>query len=346
MSRDLRVRLLSYGFWLGLILLAATAALAISLGNPATIKRALNDSQLYQAAADLLADTTSGQLGPSGQPTIENAAKGAFTPLKIQQTSETTVDSVYRWLEGETPQPDFKIDLTPLRDTFVNNIQAAAVKHFDGLPPCTVAQLRSIDPQTADPLSLPCRPSGVSPQATADKMAANLTSQNTFVRQPVITAETLPKNQQGQTPFEAAASLPAVFQLMQIAPWIIAATCIILAGIVFILMSNSVRAAYTLAKSMLWAGVIVLGAAGLMHLVFSVLTQPGGSLAQSVEGSPQAYGLAFGRSLESSVAHAALAFGAAYTGIGWLTVALIRLLAARRQQRDTALPPTTTTPQI
>lgn len=346
MSRDLQVRLARSGLWLGLVLLATAGAAAIVFGSPETVKQAVRDSKLYQAATNLLTDIPSGQVGPAAQPAVESAAAKAFSSDQLQQSSESAIDSIYSWLDGSEPEPQFRVDLTPLRDSFIANISAASAEYLDNLPACTPAQLQALDAQATDPMSLPCRPPGLTAAAATEQTVATLQADNELFRQPILTADSLPKNEQGQNAFQAATALPTTYQALQLVPWLTAGLCIVMVGLIFLWSPNAMRAGYIISKTTLWAGLSILVLVGLSHVAFSVLTQPGSSIAQAIEGTPQSYMLSFARSLEGSLSRLILQIAAGYFILGWLTIVVLRLVAMRQQKAAAGSSAPTATPQI
>lgn len=203
--------------------LATNFALLRSVGSPQPIKQTLEDSRIYGSTLDAVLEATDnpnddGQPGGirPDNPVVREAAKKAFPPELLQGSAENFIDALYGWLEGETPTPQFRIDLTQAKATFINEIAAGAQAQAASLPPCPRGQT-----QFGDPFAATCLPRGLPPSAAADKIRQELGGgDEKFLKDPVITADTF-KTKGGEPVFSNTSPLPENFQRIQKLPIIL-----------------------------------------------------------------------------------------------------------------------------
>lgn len=241
--------------------LATSFTLVRTAGTPEPIKKILKEIGIYTSALDTVLEATdnpntSGEGGiRSDNPVVREAAKKAFTPELIQSSTENFIDSIYVWLEGKTPTPQFRIDLTQAKATFVGEIAAGAEARARTLPACPRGQAAFEDPFAAT-----CLPRGVPPAIAADKIRQELTgSESKFLKDPVLTADTF-KSKDG-TPAFSNSKLPENYQRIKKMP-IILTIVTLLTLVVVVFLSENRR------KGFKRAGVILV-IAGVSLLLFA-----------------------------------------------------------------------------
>ncbi len=334
MLHDFRLRFVRFGLRLSLLLLALSGALVAIVGSPDTVKQAVADSRIYDAAANILSDQPTAKEVPAVRPVLKEAVNSSLPPAEIQAAAEQFVDGTYNWLEGETAKPDFKIDLSPVVDRFTTVIGDATAQQAQALPACSLEQTQQLAEQKlagADLLSFGCLPAGMTPAMIREQAISRLASSNRLIEDPILTADTLPTNAQGQTFFQTASSAPGMYHFITILPWILGGLAVILAGLVVWMSRTIASGLYDVAVSLFWTGVLIVVLGGVSHVLFAVLTQPGGSITQSTAGSFQQYIIAFGRSLEAVWFKHVLFFGGGYSLVGGLTVVGLRLRSSAGQ---------------
>ena len=227
-----------------LFLLLYAAALDFGVltiaGQPTGVKKIIANSGVYQTIVpDALAQAKqasgSGAQIPLDQQVILNAAAQAFTPQVVQRSAETAIDGLYDWLNGKVAEPDFTIDLTPVKANFATAVGKAAEKQAAGLPACP-AGVRS---DNFDPFSASCLPRGTTPAQVGIQAQNAIMSGSGFLEHPVITANSV-KTDTGQSIFSTKLSnLPKQFQRVKKTPYILSALAILSAvGIVFLSSSR------------------------------------------------------------------------------------------------------------
>ncbi|HUP26158.1 MAG TPA: hypothetical protein VM124_00750 [Candidatus Limnocylindrales bacterium] len=316
--------LASAGLKLGLVLLAFTSALVMVFSTSAGVKQALRSSQVYDAAIDgIISETAQSQDTPNEQaaritaqePQIKQAAKTAFTPAVIQNSSEQIIDGLYGWLRSGSDKPDFRVDLTDAKQQFAEALADSAIDRAQHLPACTLQQARELAATTIDPFSVPCVPPGYNLGALRTKVVSDIANNQEFLKNPVITADSFPKDNQGRSVFQSASQAPATFQLLLKAPWIIAGLTALFGVMLLTLHRDKRRGLRSIALTLLGSGVFLLVASLLFNYAFKSVSQP--KAPQNINVLQQPLWHAF-LSLQNSVTNKLLWFGGIYTVLGVL----------------------------
>ncbi len=318
---DLSSRLVGFGFWSSLVLLAFSVTLAVTFATPRHFKQALNDSTIYEAAAGIIGGRASILTDdPTTGPALKRAVNAALPPDQVRSASEQFIDGIYRWLDGSTAAPDFRIETAPAIARFKSVIGDEAVRQAGTLPP------------------------GLTSQIVRDQAIAQVTGSSKIFSESALTVDSIPKNNQGQAFYETApvSATPAVYQILMLLPWIFGIACIIWAGLLYFLRRNALRTSYDLAKVTFRVGLVLLVLIGLAHVAFVILTQPGGGIVKFADGTFQRYIIAFIRSLEATFSQTILLIGVVYSVVGGIVIVSLRLVALRRLKHmddNTELPP-------
>jgi hypothetical protein len=219
--RKFGVFLLAVILFFSLLGLAFSTSSNIAFTHPEKIKSWLNQSNLYgnfvanaiqeaektaggnQAGVTLLSDTA-----------VQQIAHSTFSAQLLKKDVNSFVDSNYAWLEGNNNKPDFRIDLSSAKQTFAERVGEYVQTYLTSLPVCTDAQLSQIDPQTADPLTLTCRPAAIDPATEAAQVTETIANSGAFLGDPIITASNInPKgDNQTQPYYQSLSGLPKVYQ--------------------------------------------------------------------------------------------------------------------------------------
>jgi hypothetical protein len=233
-------------------------------GSPSEIKKILNDSGIYSSVVPGLLDQSKQVSGGGGDvsltnPTVKAAAVDTFTPQFVQKNTETVIDSVYRWLDGSTFEPDFSIDLTPIKASFAANAAKEVQTKLATLPACATA----VAPQDFDAINATCLPKGVDPATAAAKIQNNLSSGKGFLDHPIISASSIKNGDSGQSVFTSknVKNVPKAYQAAKSTPAILGLLTLLLALAVVFLSPN-------LVKGLRRAGIILVGV-GIFMLIFA-----------------------------------------------------------------------------
>lgn len=241
LKRILRALLLSL-LPLILFLLALDFAVLRVAGNPEPVKETLKESGLYTSAIDtFLVSTDNPNKDTSGDistdnPVVQAAFKKAFPPELIESSTENFIDSIYKWMRGDTAIPDFRIDLTQAKTTFVEEVAAGAETRAANLPACPRGQI-----EFNDPFSATCLPRGASPSLAAEKIRSELGNNESFLSNPVLTASSIKSSESPEKSVFTDSNLPSVYQGLQNGRLVLLILALLaVTGVV--LLSNSLRA--------------------------------------------------------------------------------------------------------
>lgn len=230
-------------FKLLLLLVPVVFSLAVVLGTPKHIETALKESRVYDQIVSVIIDNSKKNVNDGNtqkvleQPEIQAAAEKAFNPGVLQGAAEDFLGGMYAWLQGKTTEPQFSIDLTAPKNELVQNVTDYAKKRADSLPVCTVQQLRLLDP-SMDLLSIPCVPPGTNTQAVADQFAQDFQNGADFLDKPIITNETLTKNNDGQSLDQKLDGAPKAYKAVQTGKWVLLALTALLGALLILARRN------------------------------------------------------------------------------------------------------------
>jgi hypothetical protein len=263
------------------ILLLSTAGAAVThfvLADPSKVKQIIATSGTYDHIVGATLDeaqkknqTEQNNTVPLNDPAIRSTATQALTPEVIKSNTEQFVDGTYHWLDGSVSKPDFRLDLTGPKQTFIDGVGKYAESKAAGLPACTLADLRALQSQQAagsfDALNATCLPPGVTPAQAGVIARADVAKQD-FLKDPVITADTF--NQNGQeNPFDKAANAPHGFQSAKKAFGIFAALSVLL-GVAIVLLHPSRRGGLKrVAINLIVAGILTVILSGAIRFAIS-----------------------------------------------------------------------------
>lgn len=267
-------------------LLGGVFALSVNdtFSKPDNIKTWLKESKFYDNFVIYAIDQTEKSTGnvdgageASDNPAILQAAKTAFPPQLLEDSVNKFLDGNYAWLQGKTDKPEFSIDLTQAKETFAVELGKQAGVRFASLPVCTPDQLNQLqDPQSANLLEVPCQPPNLSLQTVIDKITQETRGGEGFLKDAVITPETInqvsasntqqpaqSQPQQEEPYYQSLSQAPALYKVGQLVP-LIAAVVALLCLVGMILLPERKR-------SGLKPAAIVLAVTGLILLITKLI---------------------------------------------------------------------------
>lgn len=320
-----------------LLLLATASATSFKLTfTPQNLKTWVKQSGAYDRFVDEVLKQSAKAVKPEEggevplkRPEIQNAAKQAFSPQFLQTTSEQFIDSTYRWLEGKTPKPDFRLDFAKPKENFANNIGAYLRQRVAGLPPCAKNQM----PKEFDPFTVNCRPPGVNTDAEIQRLAQQITASKDFLAEPQVTAETVrtESKQGGQKPFyEHFSYLPKLYPWLQRAPLIFGALALAAAATIIFGSSQRRQGLKRVGTSLLTAGLLLVIGTLFVNFIFSRINQKISSVEPNQPALLQDSALSIVQQMNKSVASPNLIFGIVFACLGAAT--LIALYFTRQKQ--------------
>lgn len=184
----------------GLLALAWSVIGHLTVRNEDTVKTWLSEAGVYEQIVDTVFDTAlkdSGENTPdvsSENQIIRNAVTVAFPAEEVQSKTESVLDGVYGWLNGETEELTFLLDLTKQKAAFIEAAASYATEQAATLPVCTEADVINYDP-----ISASCIPPGYSPASVGNQVRSELSNNNDFLEKTSFSASDIKVN--GEQPF-------------------------------------------------------------------------------------------------------------------------------------------------
>ena len=326
-------------FKLSLFFLATSAATVIVFGSPDPIKTAIKDSGVYDKAVDTVLSEAKRQTQageseiPLDDPGIQKAVEDALPPEFIEQTAGGAIDGLFAWLQGKTESPQFTIDLNDAKRRLATGIGEAAYAKANTLPPCTAAQLRTLDRNDLDIFNLPCVPPGLDLRAEQAKLVQQISSNNEFLQDTTVTAEDLPQ-QDGQNAFDQAAIVPQAYVWLVRLPWILGVLALVSATGVILLHDERRRGVWVVGRTAIAVGVVLVISSVLVnYLAGQVRPEGQNELVNLVPGIIRDLAGQFNRIL--------ITFGIGYGVAGAATMLAIRLTRPKLASESTEPAPKT-----
>lgn len=245
-----------------LITTATDTSIVRVVGSPEPLKKILNDSGVYNSVVPSMLNDAKQISGDNGKislkdPAVQAAAVSTFNGTYLRSTTDNVLDSVYRWLDGETTLPDFKLDLTAKKIEFANKVAVVVKQRAAALPSCKINQI----PAEFNALSASCLPPGVSPNKAAATVRKDILNGKGFLDHPVITAKTLKSDGSTKSVFsDQLRQVPDAYSKFKSTPWILATLTLVTALAVIFLSSTRL-------KGLRHAGFVMIGSGLFLVLV-------------------------------------------------------------------------------
>ena len=327
-----------------LLLTAITAALTLVLSTPNTLKNALDQSKIYDGFVDNALSSIQKQSEPSEnsdisiQPEFKKAVQDAFPPEVLKNTAEQIIDGTYHWLDGKTPVPDFHVDLSSAKAALATNLGDYAVKRFVSLPACTRQQLQQIGPEI-DPLSIECRPAGLSTEQVRQEVTKQFANNDQFLSNPVITADTLSKDSAGKTPFDNLKEAPRAFSLAKKSGLVLGGLSVLLALGLILLRRDKRAGIKSVGYSLIGTGIFLALSTLLITLAFNQVNRPGGKLASIAANNTFKTSLiSILQSLTNTLNQNLIKFGVGYIVIGGAMLLYLRFTRPKTNDSQSPSP--------
>ena len=230
------------------------------VGSPEPIKKILADSDIYKSLVSNGLDAAKKTTSDSGEvglndPAVRAAAEATFTPQFLQNTANQTIDSIYAWLNGQTTEPDFNIDLNSVKNTFADKVAEAARQKAASLPVCT----GPVDTNTSDPFSLTCLPPGLTPDQVATDVRSTIINGEGFLDNPVISADSVKTAGSNVSIFASdLKETPRAFQGFKSTPTILAVLAFLALIMVFFLSANRLTGLRHIGFNLLGVGIFLI----------------------------------------------------------------------------------------
>lgn len=357
MMRTFGVAIFSVVLFASLLVFAFSTSSNLAFTNRHQVEKWLNDSNLYgsfvESAIDQ-ADQTAGTDQSGGislsDAAVKQAAQSSFSSSVLQKDVQTFLNSNYAWLNGKTAKPAFSVDLSDAKQNFGDRVGQYVKAYLSGLPACSAAQAAKINSQTADPLTLECRPANLDPDKTGAQVTQQIADSDAFLSDPVITADNInPGSSMDGEPapyYQRFSALPSVYQIAVKIPWIAGAVTLFSAAAIVIIASRRRKAVKVLTVIFALAGLIMVSTKLVSDRAFHIMEKH--IFNASNVGELQKAMTVFFHHLENQLVKIDLWFG-----VGYLLVAVVLFTLLRKsrqkglrvpQRLQTATPAATPTP--
>jgi hypothetical protein len=205
-----------------------------------------------------------------------------------------------------------------------------------------VQQLRDLGTDI-DPLTVPCRIPGVSSTQISRQVSDQILNNKDFLPNPIITADNLPKNDQGKTAFEQLGQLPKAFKLGKSSGLILAILTALLGLALVFLRHDKRRGIRTVAISLLGVGIFLALSTLLVIFLFNKATQPNSQITTSLgDNAFNGSVVSIVKALSNAVNRVLMQFAIGYVAFG--TVLLLGLRFIHPGMKEAATTPAISEP--
>jgi hypothetical protein len=179
------------------------------------------------------------------------------TPAFLQQSTEQFIDGTTPWLEGKTAQPSFHIDISGVKQTFIQELANQARTRYAALPPCAPGQI----PDTSDVFSVSCQVQGASIEPQIQQAIQEFNANEDFLPNAAITPDNLKSGDSGhqQTPvFDQLHDVPKYYKWAHIAPFILGILALISALVIIFASTERRSGTKRVAIALVSTGIVLL----------------------------------------------------------------------------------------
>jgi len=301
---------------------ASTAAVDTAFGNPEKIKDSFRDSNIYSKLVDVLVNQLNSSEDKQGQDmqidkaALKSIAENALPPEFLQSSFENVIDGTFRWIEGKTDQPDFRIDLTDAKNRLADGLITYTTERAATLPACTPAQAAELAQEgDINPLTIPCKPPRINLDAEIQRQVAEFESSDQFLKDTVITADdlTVDDGEGGKRPlFAQAEGVPRLFKLIGFSSLIFGLLSLLTAAGIVLLSSNYKQGLRKLSHILAGVGALILVLALVVQFGLSKASAAVPGKTETEEKLFQDVALPLLRELVGNLNKVYIIFGAVY----------------------------------
>lgn len=302
---------------LWLYMAVSAFSLAYTLGSPSYLKSLLVGADVYDHVVDdalKLAATqnNNGTTIPNEQiAELTPVIQKTLTPGFLQTTTEALITGTFHWLDGSAKEPDFNIEVAPIRASLASNITDYLYNRTVNLPVCP----RNAIPDD-DPFNATCRPPGqVSKQDFSPKVGEFI-ADLPLLKYDTITYQNLTKDDTSTDKKELPSQVPVAYHWFKLSPYIFIFLSVLSALLIILLQRDSLKAWKTVGHTFLFTGILLV-----VTSVFSLVVLANSS-APINSGNEQQKAFIFDiltpltKSFGTKISNYTLYFGVAYLAIG------------------------------
>lgn len=255
-----------------LFILPSTFLFTFIFSHSENTKSLLVKSKVYDTLSSTIASASASSLQNSGvtyglsEDVVRHASEVAFSPNKMQKTSETLIDNTYAWLNGHKPTLKLELNLNSNQKEFLHVLSDSLVKTTSEKPICTNEQIQQITQNQDTILQAPCRPSNmdlntIKEQFSQDNPNIQLTTQkvsNLASNDSQIAQQTgmTTAPEVGNTLY--GVSIPVVFDALSASFYVVLLVLIVAFLILFAIIRDTQKYISNVAKPLLTTGVLLV----------------------------------------------------------------------------------------
>ncbi len=173
-------------------LVAASLFAFFSVFNASAIEKVLEERDIYSKVVSSIISATKtvevqNKIGdiPLNEPWVLDIANKAFDQSTVKTATTVILDGTFRWLEGKTPSPDFRVDLSSNKQLLADGVGEYVTTRSQNLPICTFRDLQNLPPEISV-YSSPCRPSFISPGQAGQIARTQVLTNQDILKDPVL----------------------------------------------------------------------------------------------------------------------------------------------------------------
>lgn len=191
-TKNMKSVLIKMGDWLLnwliaflIILLPVTYYFQFIITQPDQVKTIVRNTGIYDKLVGAIVDQTVSEIKknqptdlPLQDPRITAIFKNSISPESSGKYVEVLIDGVYRWLNSPNDRLEGIIDYSDSKIKIVDQLVIYAQERTAGLPPCSLAQMRSVG-NDYNILNTPCLPQGTNVENLTNQLREQLNRSDT-----------------------------------------------------------------------------------------------------------------------------------------------------------------------
>lgn len=184
------------------------------LSNKQNLKDSLTSSGIYNSFVDSIinanVDESNQTLSslPLQDQKVRDIVSKSFSPQILKTQTDTVIDNIYTWLNGESEKLAFQYDFTQSRATMNTALATYAADRVMALPECEES------PQELNVFTIQCRPSNINAEFIRTQTLNDLEASE-LLKDTIITQDDLPRTADNITLDQKYAFVPTIYQLMR-----------------------------------------------------------------------------------------------------------------------------------
>lgn len=221
--KTLSLVVLTTVFSLLLILSVLVSAISLNITNQETVKSWLIRPEVYEAGVDLLTNLGGQDFGEEEEPaegtppafdeeTVRQLQTEIFHYQFYERAVGEIIDGIWGWLNGETDQPEFSVQITEDREQLLKLLVILFTEKIEALPACPPGyQL----PEGETIFGSECRPADYDPDDVSQLLAA--AEEDEQLNQ-LFASATISSDQLDMSELENPEAIPTAFQFLKWLP--------------------------------------------------------------------------------------------------------------------------------